>query len=48
MSTTPKCDFCDSKADAREGDKPTYFCAKCWIKQHGKKPVHGTYKEQKK
>jgi len=48
MSTTPKCDFCDSKADAKEGDKPTYFCAKCWIRQHGKRPVHGEYKEKKK
>lgn len=48
MSDPIKCDFCDSKADAKEGDKPTYFCAKCWIRQHGKRPVHGKYKGKKK
>lgn len=36
MSNPIKCDFCDSKADAREGDKPVYFCASCWLKKFPK------------
>jgi hypothetical protein len=43
-----KCSMCDYKADVKVGDLPQYLCAKCWIKVYGKKPVHGTYKEQKK
>ena len=48
MNDPIKCDFCNSKADAREGEKPVYFCASCWLKKFPKKPVHGEYKEKKK
>ena len=48
MSNPIKCEFCDNKADAKEGDKPTYYCAKCWLKQFPKRPVHGEYKGGKK
>ena len=31
----PKCDYCNNTADAKEGDKPQYLCASCWLKFHG-------------
>lgn len=34
-SDTPKCDYCNRKADAKNGDKPEYLCAPCWLKFHG-------------